>query len=165
MWLVLQHKKNDINIIKRDLLIKFKENYNYFFLYKPKFKVFKKIKYITNNYFFLKIKQNYYQEKKNILLNKLKFTPGIKNILLNSEFNQEEINSFINHCFSYEDDQGFLKKEFFVFCNFKKIKLNFNKFLNYVIDVKNLINNKSIFYKNGKKIVLDNNKASIDYAI
>ena len=52
MWIVLQHKKNNINIIKRDLLMKFKENYNFFFLYKPKFKVIKKIRYITNNYFF-----------------------------------------------------------------------------------------------------------------
>ena len=145
--------------------MKFKENYNFFFLYKPKFKVIKKIRYITNNYFFLKINQNYYLEKKNILLNQLKFTPGIKNILINSEFNQKEIKTFVNHCSAYEDGDGYLKKEFFIYSNMKKIKLNCNKFLNYIVDMKNLVSSKSIFYKNGKKIILDNKKVSFDYAI
>ena len=40
----------------------------------------------------------------------------------------------------------------------KKIKLNCNKFLNYIVDMKNLVSSKSIFYKNGKKIILDNEK-------
>ena len=42
----------------------------------------------------------------------------------------------------------------------KKIKLNCNKFLNYIVDMKNLVSSKSIFYKNGKKIILDNEKVS-----
>ena len=53
--------------------MKFKENYNFFFLYKPKFKVIKKIRYITNNYFFLKINQNYYLEKE-YFIKSTKFT-------------------------------------------------------------------------------------------
>lgn len=134
-------------------------------IYLPKFCIqeFKKKKLINyevnllNDYMFcfhpkLELKKN---------LNELKFTRGLKCVLDNFKNSQKEIKDFINRCKEFENEKGYLSKNFleteiyksykftsgpFTDTIFKIISLNKNKIKVLIGDIKTTINKGNYLY-------------------
>ena len=64
-----------------------------------------------------------------------KFTRGLKCILEGFKNNQNEISKFINRCKNFEDENGYLKQDFFNRDNFVKGKFISGPFTNLVFDI------------------------------
>ena len=103
MWLILKNKSNELNLALSELAkINLRDHYI------AKTKINKKLKNVLLNYFFLKI------DPKTNLLNKIKYTKGVHQVLEDSIHHQKVINQFIDFCKTHEDQDGFLKREFFL---------------------------------------------------
>ena len=102
MWLILKNKSNELNLALSELTkINLRDHYI------AKTKINKKLKNVLLNYFFLKI------DPKTNLLNKIKYTKGVQQVLEDSIHHQKIINQFIDFCKSHEDQDGFLTKRVF----------------------------------------------------
>ena len=116
MWAVLKFKKENLALLKKDLL-KYLDNDVQFYL--PKIKLQKKIKNkIQNRGSFLLCDyllcfHKSFENKK--IITSLKYCKGLKYFLNNFKEKQEEIKNFINKCKSNEDEEGFIKQCFFEF--------------------------------------------------
>jgi len=143
MWVIIKNKSKELNLAISELA---KIDLNKYYIVKTK--INKKLKNVLLNYFFLEIEQN------TNLLNKIKYTKGVHQVLEDSIYHQKIINQFIDFCKSHEDKDGYLQREFFL--KFLKTKGQFTSgpF-------------KSIFFevldKNHKelKVLLDNYKYPI----
>ena len=103
MWLILKNKSNELNLALSELAkINLRDHYI------AKTKINKKLKNVLLNYFFLKI------DPKTNLLKKIKYTKGVHQVLEDSIHHQKVINQFIEFCKTHEDQDGFLKREFFL---------------------------------------------------
>ena len=143
MWLILKNKSNEINLALSELAkISLRDHYI------AKTKINKKIKNVLLNYFFLKI------DPKTNLLNKIKYTKGVHQVLEDSIHHQKVINQFIEFCKTHEDQDGLLKREFFL--KFLKTKGQFTSgpFKNIFFEVLDK-NDKEL------KVLLDNYKHPI----
>ena len=143
MWLILKNKSNELNLALSELAkINLRDHYI------AKTKINKKLKNVLLNYFFLKI------DPKTNLLNKIKYTKGVHQVLEDSIHHQKVINQFIDFCKTHEDQDGFLKREFFL--KFLKTKGQFTSgpFKNIFFEVLEQ-NDKEI------KVLLDNYKHPI----
>ena len=124
MWIVAKYKSNEFKILKKDffkILGEMPEFYNPKIKYeryiKNKLKVFEKK--ILDNYVICK----HDKFKDRTLVNVLKSSRGLIHFLNGYESNQKELNNFVKFCKSYEDEDGFLKQNFF------KTKKNKAKFI------------------------------------
>ena len=137
MWAVFKLKKNEYTIFCQNLRKYLQENIE---IYTPKINTRAKNsnKYITklimNNYVF--IYHNKFSDK--IFINSLQNLKGLEYILSGCEYNQNEIEKFINHCKKFEDKNGFLTQGFFDFDKFKEkgcfISGPFSKFIFDILD-------------------------------
>jgi len=143
MWIILNNKTNEFNLALSELA---KINLRDYFI--AKIKINKRVKNVLLNYFFLKI------NPKTNLLNKIKYTKGVHQVLEDSIHHQKVINQFIDLCKYHEDQDGFLKREFFL--KFLKIKGQFTSgpFKNIFFEVLDK-NDKEL------KVLLDNYKHPI----
>lgn len=114
MWLVAKFKKNEFNLLKNSLKNKLSSS---FIFYQPKIlkeglknkkKYLKEIPLI-GNYVFIFNKEF----SKNNILNFLSSTKGLEYFLKKSNLNQTQIELFINTCKNFEDNQGYIKPNFF----------------------------------------------------
>ena len=103
MWIILNNKTKEFNLALSELA---KINLRDYFI--AKIKINKRVKNVLLNYFFLKI------NPKSNLLNKIKYTKGVHQVLEDSIHHQKVINQFIDLCKYHEDHDGFLKREFFL---------------------------------------------------
>lgn len=118
MWIVSKFKKNEYTIFFQNLKKKLKEDIK---IYAPKInttvrnknKNFTKL--ILGNYVF--IYHTKFSDKQ--FVNSLQNFKGMEYILSGFQYNQSEIEKFINHCKKFEDKNGFLTQGFFDFNNFK----------------------------------------------
>ena len=143
MWLILKNKSNELNLALSELTkINLRDHYI------AKTKINKKLKNVLLNYFFLKI------DPKTNLLNKIKYTKGVHQVLEDSIHHQKVINQFIDFCKTHEDQDGFLTREFFL--KFLKTKGQFTSgpFKNIFFEVLDK-NDKEL------KVLLDNYKHPI----
>jgi len=114
MWVVAKIKGKELENFKKNLV---KESKSEIKFYCPKirhYRYFKnKIKkyetYILENYIFC----FHDKFKKSSFLNELKFTKGLNYFLTGNEENQNEIKSFVEHCMSCENKNGYITAEFF----------------------------------------------------
>ena len=124
MWIVAKYKPNEFRILKESffkILGEMPEFYNPKIKYeryiKNKLKVFEKK--ILDNYVICK--HDKFRDR--TLVNVLKSSRGLIYFLNGYESNQKELNNFVKLCKSYEDEEGFLKQNFF------KTKKNKAKFI------------------------------------
>jgi len=124
VWIVAKYKPNEFRILKESffkILGEMPEFYNPKIKYeryiKNKLKVFEKK--ILDNYVICK----HDKFRDHTLVNVLKSSRGLIYFLNGYESNQKELNNFVKLCKSYEDEEGFLKQNFF------KTKKNKAKFI------------------------------------
>ena len=136
MWIVAKYKLNELNILKNKLKEILGNEPEYFTpkirynkIVKKKFKIFQKS--LLEGYLIC------FHERFNNsnLLNALRYTRGISYVLDGLRNNQEQILSFVNKCKSFEDNNGFIKQDFFNYKNFTKGKFISGPFTNLVFDI------------------------------
>ena len=143
MWLIAKNKPSEFNLAISELA-----KIDLTKTYRPITKINKKIKNILLNYFFIEIEEN------REILNKIKYTKGINQILEDSLYHQKPINDFIQFCKSEEDPKGYLGKKFFLKFLNTKGKFTSGPFKNIFFEVLEQ-NDKEI------KVLLDNYKHPI----
>jgi len=162
MWIIIKYKKNELSLLTTELKKKIGKDCK---IYLPKFCIqeIRKKKLINyevnllNDYMFcfhpkLELKKN---------LNELKFIRGLKYVLDNFKNSQKEIKEFINKCKEFENEKGYLSKNFlemeifksykftsgpFTDTIFKIISLNKNKIKVLIGDIKTTINKGNYLY-------------------
>ena len=137
MWTVAKVKSKEINIFKEKLVEKFGKDTKF---YSPKVKyqkffknkIKKYDKYILENYLFC-----YSKKFDNIENNfsELKFIQGLEYFVRGHEQNQKEILNFINHCQSYENQEGYITPAFFKSIINKKAKFISGPFTNMMFEI------------------------------
>jgi len=123
MWIIAKYKPKEFKILKESFLKALGEMPEF---YEPKIKcelfvnnrlkVFEKN--ILSNYIFCK--HSTFKNVESISL--LKNSRGLIYLLSNFQFNQNEVEKFINFCKINEDEEGFLKQNFFSIANKTKAK-------------------------------------------
>ena len=116
MWTILKFKKENLSLLKKDLLMYLGNDVQF---YLPKIKLQKKVKnklqnrssFLLGDYLLCFHKS--FENKK--IISSLKYCKGLKYFLNNFKEEQEEIENFINKCKSNEDAEGFIKQCFFEF--------------------------------------------------
>ena len=150
MWVVLKYKQKEFKTLKRSffkILGDMPEFYN------PKIKYEKFINNKLNVYEknilddYLICKHDKFNDNK--VINILKNSKGLSYFLKGCEFNQKELNNFVEYCKSNEDTFGYIKQSFFDISKKTKAKFISGPFSQMMFDI---IENK------GKKIkILLNN--------
>lgn len=156
MWIVAKIKNKEFHTFKRSLneRLSFKPE-----LYSPKIiidsfiknKQKKKIKYILENYVFLKHEKFSDQN----LIYSIKFLRGLDKILPFFISSQKEISNFINKCRENENSDGYLSQDFFNLYINKEIKFKsgpFSKFVGALVEIQ----------KNNIKVLIKDYLVTID---
>jgi transcription antitermination factor NusG len=136
VWIVAKYKPKEFKIFKESffkILGEMPEFYNPKIKYeryiKNKLKIFEKN--ILNNYIICK------HDKFNnrALINVLKNSRGITYFLKGCEFNQKELHNFIRFCKFHEDENGFLRQDFFKLSKKDKAKFISGPFTQMIFDI------------------------------
>ncbi len=116
MWVILKFKKNDLELLKKDLSDKLGKGVE-FFLPKVKLQKFKKNKLYNSEVLLLGDYLLCYHSsfRNNKIINSLQYCRGLKYSLKGFLNNQIEIDSFVKKCLKYEDSNGYIKQSFFNF--------------------------------------------------
>lgn len=136
MWIVVNYKTKEINILKKNLKKKLGNAPDYFI---PKIEYQKSIgnkfktfqKNLLEGYLICFDKKF---RQRNII-NDLKFMKGLNYLLNGYENNQDEILSFVKKCKKFQNREGYLTQEFFEESNFNKGKFVSGPFTNLIFDV------------------------------
>ena len=121
MIIVAKYKPQQFEILKESFMKILGEMPEF---YTPKIKY---QKYVKNKLVFFekKILENYIickhdKFKDKALISLLKNLKGLSYFLSGYEYNQKELNSFVNYCKSHENKEGFLRQDFFTVTNKNK---------------------------------------------
>ena len=115
MWTILTYKKNELNILLKNLRIKLSNNVTF---YQPKVKIslyknnklINKSRPLLNNYLFC-FSSNFNSSHN---LNNIINTRGLKSLVGDCSNSQKEITDFINFCKDMEDNDGHIKQSMFL---------------------------------------------------
>ena len=153
MWVIFKTKTSKENFFKKNIKDLYGDSVTFF---SPKYKTsvysknkFKfKIKNLIPNHIFI------FFNEANLNYKNLKFIKGSNFVYENFLNNQKDITNFINHCKNFEDDEGYLKINFFT--NLKVLREKFKSGLlaNFFFEI---IGEK----KNDLKILIDNKRMTI----
>ena len=155
MWIVGKIKAKEVNVFKKALIEKINDNIKFYYpviLYKRHFRG-KTIHYqkpIIENYIFC----FHPKFSDNKIINNLKFLKGLNYFLNGYLFEQKSINHFINHCKTYENNNGYLLPSFFAKIIKKKGQFVSGPFKNFIFE-------KIERKKNNLKIQIGNIKTSV----
>ena len=116
MWAILKYKKNNLPMLKKNLLEYLGNDIKF---YLPKInlqktinnKLYYKCSYLLDDYLLCFHKS--FENKK--IITALKYCKGLKYFLNNFREQQAEICKFIDKCKKHEDKDGFIKQCFFEF--------------------------------------------------
>ena len=165
MWVVLKYKPKELGILKDSffkILGEMPEFYNPKYKYElyinNKLKTFEKN--ILNNY--LICKHNKFKDNKIISL--LKNSRGLIYFLSGSEFNQKELNNFVNFCKSSEDSNGYLTQNFFAISRNTKAKFISGPFTQMIFDIVENKGKKLKILLNNINMTITNNSNSLLYS-
>ena len=136
MWIVVKYKRNELNLLKKNLTSALKEK---ILFYNPKIKYQKIIsgkiktceKFILENYLIC------YHPKFECskTLSKLRYTKGLSFFLNGFKSNQNEIENFVVNCKKFENKEGFMSQNFFHHENFHKGKFISGPFTDLIFRV------------------------------
>ncbi len=136
MWIIINFKTNQFDILKQEFKKKLKIEPNFFF---PKLK-FQKIKknklvpYISpllGNYIFC-FHPKFNNEN---MLENMNYLKGLKFFLKGFKIYQTDILNFMDRCKKHEDENGFIKQTFFNFTTVEKIKFLSGPFTNMIFKI------------------------------
>ena len=160
MWIIVKYKSHELNTLKNKLKEILGNDPEYFMpkikynkIVKKKFKTFQKS--ILEGYLIC------FHSKFNSrdILNTLKYTKGMSYILEGLKNNQKEILNFVNRCKNFEDEEGFIKQDFFNNNNFTRAKFVSGPFTNLVFDILSKQSGKiEILIRKYKTTILKNSK-------
>jgi|TARA_B100001093_G_C26804127_1_gene1004737 hypothetical protein len=159
MWIILRYEKKKIEYLVNELKKKFNTNLE---IYNPKFKTNLKFKnkFITSeltllgDYLFC-----HHKEFNNPnMINSLKFTKGLKDIVHGCRHSQNDIKEFINRCRNSENEEGYLTNKFYNLYKNSKFKFNSGLFSNFVFKIINLQKNKINILLGNLKITTEKEK-------
>jgi len=143
MWTIIKFEKKKLELLKTDLRKKIGKDFQ---IYIPKLKIqkYKNNKLINKEINFLGdylfcYHQNFKFEK---YLNSLKFIKGLKYFLDGFVESQSDIEKFISKCKTYENNEGFLSKNFYDLDLSRKYKFSSGPFVNKIFNIINLQKNK-----------------------
>tara|TARA_A100001011_G_C14106255_1_gene754949 strand:- start:101 stop:604 length:504 start_codon:yes stop_codon:yes gene_type:complete len=136
MWAIARVKKNEINVFKEKLSLKFENKIQF---YVPKISCHKYIKNklkkfekdILEGYIFC----HHSEFSKSSIVNQIKFVTGLKYFLSGYIENQNEIKNFIINCKSYENENGYIKPVFFKDLITKKAKFISGPLTNVIFEI------------------------------
>ena len=162
MWLVLRHKKGELNMLKEEIKKKLGDLPEIFF---PKIKISKRVRNKTvefkHNFLFDYI---FVYDKKfccDKLIKNLKNLKGLKSLLPYGLSYQLEIKKFVKLCKLNSDDDGCIKQSYFNNLNFKKgiflngpfAKLYFEVLENKKSFLKVIMNKKAMTISKSKDLI------------
>ena len=136
MWTVVKIKKRELNIFKKNLADKIGKDIKFYY---PKIEYHKHIKNkvrkfekkILENYIFCHHKK--FKDQTNIT--KVKFVRGLEYFINGYEKNQNEIVKFIDHCKSFENNEGYITPAFFKTMVTKKGQFVSGPFTNMMFEI------------------------------
>tara|TARA_B100001057_G_C22860863_1_gene954455 strand:+ start:2061 stop:2564 length:504 start_codon:yes stop_codon:yes gene_type:complete len=156
MWLIIKFDKSEINTLRYELMKKL-GNDTVIFIPKVKIELFKKNNKtysreinLLGNYLFC-----YHRNFINMSnINLLQYTKGVKYVLKEFLYSQNNIKEFISKCRAHENKDGYIKPSFFDLNLNKKFKFLSGPFINFIFYV--IDENKSSF-----NIVLNKFKTTV----
>ena len=165
MWVVLKYKTKEYEILKNSFSKILGETPEF---YNPKIKCEKYInnklkkfeKKVLDNY--LICKHNKFKNPK--IINILKNSRGLIYFLSGSEFNQKELNNFVNFCKSSEDSNGYLTQNFFAISRNTKAKFISGPFTQMIFDIVENKGKKLKILLNNINMTITNNSNSLLYS-
>lgn len=114
MWFVIKFDRKKVNFLKEQLKKNFGPNHK---IYCPKILVqyFRKNKLIKKELNLLGDYLFYYNKNfsKDFVLNKIKYTRGVKYLLKGFDDSQKEINEFVKKCQNLENFDGYISQNIF----------------------------------------------------
>lgn len=157
MWAIIKVDSKNINILSNELRKKLGSNLKiyspkiYFENYKNK-KIIKKSLNLLGDYVFC-----FHEELKNYkIIDRIKFTKGLKYFLYGYLESQNEIIDFIKKCKNAENKNGFLTKDFYDLEINKTYKLNSGPFANKILKLIEIQKNRIKFLFNKVEIKIEN---------
>jgi len=165
MWIVVRYKSKELKTLSESFSKILGEIPEF---YKPKIKFEKYInnklrifeKDILDNY--LICKHNKFKDHKIISL--LKNSRGLIYFLSGSEFNQKELDNFVNFCKSNEDSNGYLTQNFFEISKNSKAKFISGPFTQMIFEIVENKGKKLKILLNNINMTITNNSSSLLYS-
>ena len=165
MWIVVKYKPKELKTLSESFSKIIGEIPEF---YKPKIKFEKYInnklrifeKDLLDNY--LICKHNKFKDHKIISL--LKNSRGLIYFLSGSEFNQKELDNFVNFCKSNEDSNGYLTQNFFEISKNSKAKFISGPFTQMIFEIVENKGKKLKILLNNINMTITNNSSSLLYS-
>ena len=165
MWIVAKYKTKELETLKKvffQTLGDMPEFYNPKIKYEGyvnnRLKTFKKN--ILDNYLICK----HSKFNNSGILSLLKNSRGLIHFLSGSEFNQKELNNFVNICKSNEDSNGYLTQNFFEISKNTKAKFISGPFTQMIFDIVENKGKKLKILLNNINMTITNNSNSLLYS-
>lgn len=136
MWIIIKFKKKEKQFLKNEIIKKIGQDTKF---YSPtlnlkhfqKNKIKNIYKPMLGDYLFC-----YHKKFKEIkFLNFIMYSKGLKYFLKEYLTSQNEINSFIERCRNFENENGFISQNFLELKNDKQFKFISGPFTNFVFDL------------------------------
>ena len=161
MWYVIKYNKNQKNILLNSLKEKIKTDLK---IYIPKIKILKHVgkklkkieKNILENYLICNSKE--FEDTR--FISSLKYLKGLGHFLLDSKYNQKEIDNFIKKCKSFEDEKGYISPTFFNDKQFKNGKFISGILLNRAFKFISLNGSKMRVLIDGINLTINNKRSN-----
>jgi hypothetical protein len=165
MWIVVKYKPKELKTLSESFSKIIGEIPEF---YKPKIKFEKYInnklrifeKDLLDNY--LICKHNKFKDHK--IINLLKNSRGLIYFLSGSEFNQKELDNFVNFCKSNEDSNGYLTQNFFEISKNSKAKFISGPFTQMIFEIVENKGKKLKILLNNINMTITNNSSSLLYS-
>ena len=143
MWTIIKFDKKNLETLKKDFKEKLGDGFT---IYNPKFCIqrYKKNKlvnkefHLLNDYLFC-FHKNFDNPQ---IINRLKYTKGLKYFLDGFNHSQEEIKKFIQKCKSLENSKGYLSQNFFEAHINSRYKFSSGAFIDMIFKIIDLQKNK-----------------------
>ena len=161
MWYVIKYNNNQKNILLNSLKEKIKTDLK---IYIPKIKILKHVgkklkkieKNILENYLICNSKE--FEDSK--FISSLKYLKGLGYFLLDSKYNQKEIDNFVKKCKSFEDEKGYISPTFFNDKQFKNGKFISGILLNRAFKFISLNGSKMRVLIDGINLTINNKRSN-----
>tara|TARA_E500000178_G_C16968977_1_gene729955 strand:- start:928 stop:1425 length:498 start_codon:yes stop_codon:yes gene_type:complete len=162
MWAIIKVDNKNIKILSNELKKKLGPNLQ---IYSPKIyienyknkKIIKKSLNLIGDYVFC-----FHEEFKNYkIIDRVKFTKGLKYFLYGYLESQNEINNFISKCKKSENKDGFLTKDFYDLEINKMYKFNSGPFANKILKLIEIQKNRVKFLFSKVEVKIESKNFSI----
>ena len=165
MWVVLKYKTKEFNTLKNTFIKVLGDSPEYYF---PKIKyqkyINKKLKFFEKNILDNYLVCKHEKFKDSDIINALKNSPGLIYFVTGYQYNQKELNNFIEFCKSNEDSYGFLCQSFFNTLEKTKLKFISGPFTQMIFDIVERKGNKLKVLLNNINVTITTKTSKLLYS-